>query len=700
MSSQDQIETVRQANGSQPQSRQRDEQQPWGSRFLQEVRSRGLGQLLGNSEGLQFDVVDVGGTEVPIVISAGGPGLPSIASPSAHYLDYPLVEWARAGTPTRDMVLRGLALPWRAFVRLTDLDRVVYANHWLLSSSPSLRLDQRELDRLISELIGTHPDHAVVFSRIAPALDPHLGRLLAAMGGRPVQSRVIHLADSRASVSGRSMKRVRGCLNADRSLYQHRLADRVTDRRVLSTHVARMHDLYSSLYLDKHSGLNPRYTEEFFEALIASGEFEATGWFREGSLEVFNLQLIEDDVLRWSVCGYDLSAPRARGLLRLVFASDLFGNDAVRLLNWGAGNEAFKRHRGARPSLEYDVVFDQHLSPRRRASWHLLGALRNFKSSGIARRSARDPHAVRVLEPSGAHRRQTGKDALVPENCEPRLASAQRVVLITSSPKLVFPLLDRDLAALGIEIPLVLLIKPSPLMRDRLRHLPNHLRRQARINRTWPLLQLLYRVVYARATRELDGSQSTGPTLPEALDVIARGRRVMEFPSINQASAVAALRDTDFSLGVVVGADVLTRRTLKSIRLPLVNVHFSDPSFARGMPPVFWEIWAAREKVTLTLHRLELALDAGPIVLQRDVPIQWQANLASTLARTRELAARELATLVEEALPGLIGPGESGNVPAEVERRPVGPLRTIPTLRDLLQARRVNREWVKKRNGA
>jgi hypothetical protein len=120
--------------------------------------------------------------------------------------------------------------------------------------------------------------------------------------------------------------------------------------------------------------------------------------------------------------------------------------------------------------------------------------------------------------------------------------------------------------------------------------------------------------------------------------------------------------------------------------MPLFNVHFSDPALVRGLPPVFWEIFEERDFITLTFHRVTSRLDAGDVLLQREVPIVWERTLAGTIRATRRLAAEELARLVVDGL----SMWREG-----ADARPVvkpGPLRTVPCLSQALRAARICRE--------
>ena len=614
------------------------------------------------------------GPLIPLIVSDGKRGKASVFSPTAHYLDYPLLEMGRNASLPRRAAYAALGTPWKVLFHATRLDRVVYANHWLLRGAPPLQLDHKALNELIEAIKADHRGHAVVFSGIVPAMTPHLSRVLIALGGRAVQSRTVHLVDMNAPVSGPSRRGVREKRNVDRRLYESRLPDRITDRGRLLEQAGRIRELYAQLYLRKYSTMNPHYTEEFFRIVLQSEEFHVAGWFDNGGIEAFNIRLVHGGISHWSICGYDVNAPQKKGLFRLVAAEDVFGPGEFRLINWGGGNASFKKFRGAQPVTECDVVFDDHLSARRRLPWRALRELGGLRKQAVA--------AEPVLSKPGH-----------PDPESRQSPAVRRVALITSIPELVAPFLSRDLASLGLDVPIAVLIKPSSLLSDRLRTLPRDLKRQARINRTWRWVQLMNRVVYYRLASGTERDVTHANPLAAALDQLALRRHVVEAGSANEPHVVSALRDAGCELGIVVGADVLTRKTLEAVGMPLVNLHTSDPSAIRGMPPVFWEIRDGLSEVTITLHRVIVALDAGPVLVQRKVPIQWRPSLGDTLTATRHLLGREIAALLSDALPRML----DGRL--EEKRLPPGPIRTIPRIADTMRARKICRERARHRPG-
>jgi hypothetical protein len=258
----------------------------------------------------------------------------------------------------------------------------------------------------------------------------------------------------------------------------------------------------------------------------------------------------------------------------------------------------------------------------------------------------------------------------------------RRIALLTSTPWLLQAFLGDDglRAELRIEIPLAIWIRPSMRWGGRCRDLRRTVSRRARMNGISPWLQLLHYLAFRWVLRRMPAESTES-----VVGTLGKGRRLLEVHSANDPAVRSALRSERCVIGVIVGSDVLSHRTLEALDVPLFNIHFSDPAFVRGLPPVFWEILGGHDSLRLALHRVTPQLDAGPIVAEREVPIVWQRTLARTIARTLERCGREIALLLADGLPPIL------DGTARPRHFVPGPLRTTPTICQVLRAGRICR---------
>ena len=297
--------------------------------------------------------------------------------PTVHHIEYPRRTFVRHGPGVLSAPLRGL----RNTLRAAGLDRVVYLNHWLTTGSPEL--PPVPLDDTIAVLRKSYPDRAIVVPDIVPDLDTDAAAALEHQGAWPVPTRTIRVFDPVRSLSGRRFRTERNNLNAGRRLLRERAA-LALPRDVLPSQTGRMAALYRASYVDRHSLLNPDYTEVFFANLLHAEPVQATGWSHGGNadapLAAFSMQWLGRRAITWSVFGRDPAEPDDRRSYETALARDIEAAETACVpIRWGAGADAFKRNRGARKHLQVEMVFATHLSATQQAAWRALQRLRRSR---------------------------------------------------------------------------------------------------------------------------------------------------------------------------------------------------------------------------------------------------------------------------------------------------------------------------------
>jgi len=108
---------------------------------------------------------------------------------------------------------------------------------------------------------------------------------------------------------------------------------------------------------------------------------------------------------------------------------------------------------------------------------------------------------------------------------------------------------------------------------------------------------------------------------------------------------------------VVAYGRILPRSILDLAPHGCLNVHYSLLPKYRGAAPVTWAVVNGEEKSGVTTMRLVEKMDAGPIYLQRELPLAPDETTASLQAKLAPLGAE----LLLETLAGL----ETGNIAAK-----------------------------------
>ena len=203
---------------------------------------------------------------------------------------------------------------------------------------------------------------------------------------------------------------------------------------------------------------------------------------------------------------------------------------------------------------------------------------------------------------------------------------------------------------------------------NRLADLRRRIARQAAINDTSFVAQLAASLLFRRFVEPHVGLEPLEPQ---------ENRRDVDIDGVNDPALVDAVRQHRLDVLVVMNCGLLTAATIEAVGVPVVNVHDGDPLVMRGRPPFFWDLLEGRDHTTITVHRVVAAVDAGAVVASCEVSLPSAPSLRSTL-RAAELAARPVRLQVLRSALADLAAGSAR--PAAIEP---GPLRTLPTLRDL-----------------
>jgi hypothetical protein len=344
------------------------------ARYWRAFVERGPRALAANFDG-EAGVVRSGGRSLPLVIGSVRRGLAYPCSLYTHYAAYPrgelhlvrpraLATAARAGLG----MLGGL-------LRLARVDRVAQWSGGLLSTDlhPADLADVAP--KVTALLLRRFPDHAPLVRCVNGFLDPALPGRLERAGYRLVVSRLIYFFDGRrADFLDRSV--LKRDLRALERLPGHVPlgGDELTE-----ADAPRVAELYRKLYLEKHSALNPAYTEEFVRRAIAEKWLDFRGLRHvSGRIDAVYGSFSAAGIFTVPFIGHDTDLGPKSGLYRMLVA--LLLREAAKRswsVNYSSAAGEFKRLRGAEPAIEYHAIHTGHLPAARRAAYRALQLLAN-----------------------------------------------------------------------------------------------------------------------------------------------------------------------------------------------------------------------------------------------------------------------------------------------------------------------------------
>lgn len=250
-----------------------------------------------------------------------------------------------------------LSLGVEAFARLTRLDATAYAEHALFTTSlyagpPFVPDPLPGKATIVRSLNRRHHADVLRENRLWPV-------------------RVVWLVDDpvRDWLPRRDVHRDRKRLSESGLSREHYTA---LDARQLDQVMA----LYRRLYITRYSRHNPDYRPDYIQALLADGRLEILTLERDGGIVAFCAVHCRSGILSVPMVGYDDGAPDGSALYRMIMVLPLELAMARGLsVNLSAGAACFKRHRGAKPHVEYLMILDDHLPAWRRFGYRAVGAI-------------------------------------------------------------------------------------------------------------------------------------------------------------------------------------------------------------------------------------------------------------------------------------------------------------------------------------
>jgi methionyl-tRNA formyltransferase len=191
---------------------------------------------------------------------------------------------------------------------------------------------------------------------------------------------------------------------------------------------------------------------------------------------------------------------------------------------------------------------------------------------------------------------------------------------------------------------------------DRAFHEPpwKTLRRMLRFYGPWGVARLSSRFLRAR----LSG---------RSIARLAQEKGIPMIPavSVNSPEYLERVRRLTPDVIVSVAAPEIFRSEILRIpRLGCINIHSGRLPVYRGMMPTFWQMLHGEPAVTVTVHEMAEALDAGKILGTVTVPIEPRDSLDRVIVTTKQAGARVLIDVLSK-----IGRGEETRVPVDMREK-------------------------------
>lgn len=341
--------------------------------------SRAYIQNLDTSVGLH----SWGQHALPVTVNDGGMAHTFVCSPHVGYIDYPREELSRFPNAAAVPALRAVITGTGKLLALSDMNRIVHINNWMMSTNLPVPLDTSLTARQTRLFSAKYPKHVLAMRSLTRRHSLALMEALEAAGWTLVPSRQVFLVDdvTRESFPRRDSKKDAKIWRQAAFSYEELVSLPAQD-------ASRIAELYGMLYLEKYSRLNPAYTPRFVSMTHEIGMIRYLVLRDEaGIIQGFGGLYQFGAHATMPLIGYNTRIPQKHGLFRLAFhAGSLYAARYGLHFNMSSGATDYKRSRGATAEMEFTAFYLRHLTPLRRMPVAILRAIAQHIGMPILRK--------------------------------------------------------------------------------------------------------------------------------------------------------------------------------------------------------------------------------------------------------------------------------------------------------------------------
>jgi len=338
--------------------------------WLARATQKGAEHWLDNASGC-IRSVDLDGYAQPLLLSEDTPTTSYVASLASAWVRYPAEEAQHQLPPAFRHVARAVTAPASVLLRAGGLHRAAVLGNWLVSTNLYPQTSAKAWRAARDAALALSADRPLAVRSVCAGVNPQLPQMLLEDGWLLVPARQVYLCDpSDPEVWKRNNVR------NDKRLLGKSDVEVVGPKEISDRDLPRLRHLFRSVFMDKHSTLNPDFSNAYFTACHQTHLLEFYALRHEGTLVGVMGLMERHGWVTTPLLGYDTTKPQSLALYRRLML--LMLTESARRqarLHYSSGAGAFKRARGGEPALEYTALYVRHLRRHQRAAVHTFAAL-------------------------------------------------------------------------------------------------------------------------------------------------------------------------------------------------------------------------------------------------------------------------------------------------------------------------------------
>lgn len=293
-----------------------------------------------------------------------------VVSPRSAWLHYARDEALRHGG-SLSALAQLTSLPLSGLLTAARLDEAAIINNWLISTNLHPQWQDSDLSLLTESVMARHGDSPLLIRNISDAANPGLAARLAQQGWTLLPVRQIYTCDPQQDALWQQP-----AVSHDQALLTRGDMQWLGPASLREQHLPALRRCFREAFVDKHSALNPDYSESFFRLCLNSRFLELHALQHNGDIVAVIGLYQRYGWLSAPLTGYATGLSPQLGLQRRLMALLLReAHKRALKVHYGAGAGQFKQQRGGVASLEYSAVFSSHLPGRQRLALSTLAGI-------------------------------------------------------------------------------------------------------------------------------------------------------------------------------------------------------------------------------------------------------------------------------------------------------------------------------------
>ncbi len=335
--------------------------------YIYEIKKRGTSFFISNVN-CEVEILEINEKYFPIVIANDNYNDCLYVSLISHYIKYIIEEFEKYKIP-----FGFIFKIFEILLKLNKINKVVYVNQMFLSTNfyPDITFEQ--IKEMVVYLNKIYPDYAIVFKNVNKHYDLELFENLKKNGFFEIIGRQIYILDKKMKLKNKYRQKQK----KDFSFYEkshYKIQEPKDDNDY-----KRIEELYTQLYIKKYSEYNPKYNSEFFRLVKDNNLFNLKVFKYGNKIDATYLIYSVGNIITAPAVGYNMELPQEIGLYRMIISNLLRECKlSYECFNMSAGVGKYKIQRGAKPVVEYILIYDKHLNYIRRIIYKLLQMVVNF----------------------------------------------------------------------------------------------------------------------------------------------------------------------------------------------------------------------------------------------------------------------------------------------------------------------------------